>query len=258
MESQKLDALLGELTPEMREYFFPGWFSPEPPTDNHILWYRGISCPTLVADKISDIADALYEELGTPEPEPEPMMMPEAEPERKPEPEVEEVLPDPRVQDFLKELSRIQEKYNISIEELDAILKYTVSLSHLHINRYGKITLSDFGNREIKMPGIAKSLYFLYLRHPEGLRYKDIADHRDELLGIYRKITGRDDPEAIEKSIDLLVDPYGNGLNVNASRIKTAFRNAVDDRIAQFYYISGAAGEIKKVPLDRDLVIWEY
>lgn len=247
MDSDKLYALLRELTPEMREYFFPGLSSPAPPTDNHTLWYRVISCSTLVADKIC-----------APEPEPEPMMMPEVEPERKPEPEVEEVLPDPRVQDFLKELSRIQEKYNISIEELEALLKYTVSLSHLHINRYGRITLSDFGNREIKMPNIAKALYFLYLRHPEGLRYKDIASHRDELLGIYRKITGRDDPEAIEKSIDLLVDPYGNGLNVNASRIKTAFRNAVDDRIAQFYYISGAAGEIKKVPLDRDLVIWEY
>ena len=62
----------------------------------------------------------------------------------------------------------------------------------------------------------------------------------------------------MEKSIAILVDPFGDALNVNASRIKTAFRNAVSDRIARFYYINGAAGDIKKVPLDRDLVIWEY
>jgi len=46
--------------------------------------------------------------------------------------------------------------------------------------------------------------------------------------------------------------------SVNASRIKAAFRNVVSDRIARFYYLEGAAGEVKKVPLDRDLVIWEY
>ena len=236
MKPHERYALLDELTPELRAYFFPGLVPSAPPLkQSRCLAKKSLS---------TIVADFFYEDVCAPEMEPET--------------EVEEVLPDPRVQDFLKELSRIQEKYNISIEELEALLKYTVTLSHLHISRYGKITLSDFGNREIKMPNIAKSLYFLYLRHPEGLRYKDIAGHRDELLGIYRKITGRDDPEAIEKSIDLLVDPYANGLNVNASRIKTAFRNAVDDRIAQFYYISGAAGEIKKVPLDRDLVIWEY
>lgn len=108
------------------------------------------------------------------------------------------------------------------------------------------------------MPNVAKALFFLYLRHPEGLRFKDIANHKEELVRIYSSITGRDEPEEIEKSIDLLVDPFVNALNVNTSRIKTAFRNTVSDRIARFYYINGAAGDVKKVPLDRDLVIWEY
>lgn len=165
---------------------------------------------------------------------------------------------DPRTEQILAEIRRLQEKYGVSIDELEVMLGYTVKLSPIRITRSGKIFLSEYEYKEVKMPNVAKALYFLYLRHPEGLRYKEIADHKDELLQIYGNISGRDIPEEIEKSIALLVDPYGNALNVNASRIKTAFRNVVSDRIARFYYISGAAGDAKKVPLDRDLVLWDH
>ncbi len=165
---------------------------------------------------------------------------------------------DPRTELILAEIRRLQEKYNVSIDELEAVIGYTVKLSPMRIMRSGKIFLQSFDNIEVKMPNVAKALYFLYLRHPEGLRFKKIADHRDELAAIYGNLTGRDDMQESEKSIDLLVDPFSNALNVNVSRIKAAFRNAVNDRIARFYYINGAAGDIKKVPLDRDLVIWEY
>ena len=170
----------------------------------------------------------------------------------------EEERLDPRTEQILDEIRRLQEKYDVSIDELEILLGYTVQLSQLHILRSGRIYLSAYDNTEVRMPNVAKALYFLYLRHPEGLRFKEIADHRDELVHIYSNITGLNDQEEIEKSIDLLVDPFSNALNVNASRIKTAFRNAVSDRIARFYYINGAAGDVKKVPLDRDLVLWDY
>ena len=51
----------------------------------------------------------------------------------------------------------------------------------------------------VKLPNISKALYFLYLRHPEGLRFKDISGHKDELLHLYGGITGRDGPAEIEK-----------------------------------------------------------
>lgn len=165
---------------------------------------------------------------------------------------------DPRTELILAEIRRLQDKYKVSIDELEVLLGYTVKLSRLRILRSGRMFFPDFENAEICMPNVAKSLFFLYLKHPEGLRFKDVADHKEELVSIYGSITGRDDPDEIARSIDLLTDPFGNALNVNASRIKTAFRNVVSDRVARFYYINGAAGEIKKVPLDRDLVIWEY
>lgn len=57
---------------------------------------------------------------------------------------------------------------------------------------------------------------------PFGHVLFDVADYREELLSIYRSICGRDNPAEIEKSIDHLVNPLGNALNVAASRIKIA------------------------------------
>lgn len=163
---------------------------------------------------------------------------------------------DSKTEALLKEIERIQKEYGVSIEDLEILLGYRVTLSRLQITQIGKLYLTEFNNVEVKMDNVSKALYILYLKHPEGIPFKEVGDHREELLSIYRSICGRDNPEEIEKSIDHLVNPLGNALNVAASRIKIAFRNVVSDRVAKFYYINGSAREAKKVPLDCDLVIW--
>lgn len=258
MNQSKIEMLLRELTPRIRAYLFPGLVLPASRPEEPPVYGSALPEPMDASD--NHLGEECFETAK-----------PVLRRERKPlfgsraaarestvasEPDAEAL--DPRTEEILSEIRRLQEKYGVSIEELELILGYTVKLSPLQISRSGKIVLPDYGGAEVKMPNISKSLYFLYLRHPEGLRYKDIADHKSELLHIYGGITGRDDPAEIERSIDLLADPFGNALNVNASRIKAAFRNVVRDRIARFYYISGGAGEMKKVPLDRDLVLWEY
>jgi hypothetical protein len=39
------------------------------------------------------------------------------------------------------------------------------------------------------------------------------------------------------------------------SKIKAAFVKAIGDELAKFYYIQGGNGEVKKVELDRGLVV---
>lgn len=181
--------------------------------------------------------------------------LPEAAP--VPPPAAPEEPLDPRTLAILTEIDRITEAFGISVEELEVLLGYRVKLSRLQISRSGRILLADFG-KEVKMNQLSKAVYFLYLRHPEGIRFKEMSDHRAELLSIYLGITGRDAQDEIERTIDALIDPLENGLNVCASRIKAAFRNQVGEHVARFYCLEGAAGEAKKVPLDRDFVIWEY
>lgn len=165
---------------------------------------------------------------------------------------------DPKTKALLDEIEAIKVKYGVTIEELEAVLSYRVKLSHLRITRHKEIILDDFDHREVKMDALTKSIFLLYLKHPEGIRYKELCDYRDELENIYLSISGRSDMDSIRKSIDDLTDPVtSNSINEKVSRAKKAFREVVDVRIARFYYIDGRQGAAKRIALDRSLVIWE-
>lgn len=139
---------------------------------------------------------------------------------------------------------------------LRRLFQPTQKLSRMHI-RYGRIFLPDYNNMEIKMPPLSKAIYLLYLRHPDGIKFSYLPDHRDELLHLYEMISGRDNREDIRKSIDDVTDPTRNSINEKCSRIKQAFLREFDDSIAQNYYITGERGEAKKILLPTEMVTWE-
>lgn len=163
-----------------------------------------------------------------------------------------------RIKEILAAVDEIQEKYGVTIEEFEAILSYKVKLSHLRITASGKIYLDDFRGTEVKMDPLTKTVFLLFLNHSEGIEFKNISDHRKEIESIYGRVSRSGNPEAIRSSLDKLCNPVeSNSLNEKVSRVKRAFTNVVDDRIARQYYIEGPAGGIRRIALDRDLVIWE-
>ncbi len=170
----------------------------------------------------------------------------------------EEDAPDARVQAILDAWYKIEREFGITIEDMQVLLGYEVKLSRMHITVSGRLFLSDFDNREVKMDDLTKAVYYFFLRHPEGARLKELCEHETEILHIYSGLTGRDDVRKIRESVRNLLDPYGNGMNVCMSRIKKAFRDVVSDRVARFYYVYGRSGGIRTIGLDRDLVIWEH
>ena len=164
-----------------------------------------------------------------------------------------------RTQRILDEWERLSKRFGIDIEGLQAIIGYKVKLSRLCITASNRIYLADLeGQPEVKLDDLTKALYFFYLKHPEGAAFKELQSYEDEVLRIYLTITGRDDLVGIRKSIASLVSPYSDGRNSCVSRIKKAFRDIIDDRIAKYYYIDGKYAETRTVRLDRDLVIWEH
>lgn len=166
---------------------------------------------------------------------------------------------DPKTQRIIEAWEKIEREFGITIDDLDIILGYRVKLSHLHITTSGKIILADLnGGKEVKMDDLTKALYFFYLRHPEGVALKELQTYENEILHHYMTITGRDDPKVIKNSIDTLLNPFSNNLNVSLSRIKKAFKDVVGDRVAKFYYVDGRYAEPRKVAIDRDLVIWDH
>ena len=63
------------------------------------------------------------------------------------------------------------------------------------------------------MTPIHKALYILFLNHPEGIEFKNLIDHREELLAIYQKMGSRMEQSKIEETVNRLVNPLDNAIN---------------------------------------------
>lgn len=138
----------------------------------------------------------------------------------------------------------------------DDKLKHQVKISRLKITKDGAVMLTDY-NKEVKMEPLTKAVFLLYLRHPEGIAFKELTDFRKELAELYVKIKPYGLNDRVIKSIEDVTNPLLNSINEKCSRIKAAFVAEVDASLADQYYVTGKSGEQKKVTLPRKLVIWE-
>jgi hypothetical protein len=120
-----------------------------------------------------------------------------------------------------------------------------------------KIYLTDFGNLEVRLNPKERSLYLLYLNHPEGISLPELYDHRGELLTIYQRLSGRESNEDMQRTIQSLVNPIESDINVNLSRIRKKFKDAVGEELLHFYDITGEHGAEKSIKLDRELVTYK-
>ena len=131
-------------------------------------------------------------------------------------------------------------------------------LSKLVVEKSCRILLPEFNSTEIKMPRLAKTLYILFLRHLNGIRLKELFQHKKELLEIYNKVTNKNERDKIENSIHDLVDMSKNSIHENCSRIRSAFVSQMDESIAGHYCIQGSRGDIRKVSLPAELIQLQF
>lgn len=128
-------------------------------------------------------------------------------------------------------------------------------LSPILITKDYRIVLPAYNNMEIEMPTLSKVVFFFYLRHVKGLRFKELIDYRSELLDIYCTISNRENIDKMEQSIDELVDSTRNSINEKCSRIRAAFVSKFTDDLAHHYYITGNYASPKRITLDRNMII---
>lgn len=133
------------------------------------------------------------------------------------------------------------------------IFRPTQMLSRLKVQGM-RIFLCDYNNMEITMGPLPKTVYFLYLRHPEGIAFSEMENHYDELLSIYKSITGREDMQSIRNSILDLTIPESNSLNEKCSRIRQAFVTKINPDLARNYYVTGERGGRRRILLPREMV----
>ncbi len=142
-------------------------------------------------------------------------------------------------------------------------------LSRLLITKDYRFILLDEQNREVDLTPVHKAVYLLFLNHPEGIEFKRLREHREELLGYYMATARFMDKQTIIESVDMLVDPLNNSINEKCSRIKSVFLSMMDQYTADYYIVSSHtkkhfAGSskvwyerLKVITLPRNLVVKE-
>ncbi len=145
-------------------------------------------------------------------------------------------------------------KRGVQLHLLNELVEEQPTLSRLVITKDFRFFLPDYNNMEITMSPLPKAVYLLFLKHPEGISFKQLRYYYKELLDIYKQISNRIIESNIENSIRDLTDPTKNSINEKCARIRKAFLKQFDSAYAQHYYITGKRSEPKKITLPRELV----
>lgn len=143
------------------------------------------------------------------------------------------------------------------------------TLSPLVITKDFRFILPNYGNKEVMLSPIHKSLYMLFLNHPEGIEFKNLIDYREELLAIYNEVGIRVGPDKMVETVNRLTNPLDNAINEKCSRIKAAFSDLMDEYQADYYIINSHIKRhqststklwferLKIINLPRELVVME-
>ena len=137
------------------------------------------------------------------------------------------------------------------------LFKIKSQLSRLVVTQDYRILLPDYNDIEVKMEPLVKAVYILFLRHPEGIVFKELPDYRQELIDIYNELRPLGLNSRSLQSIEDVTNPFLNSINEKCARIRAAFVDKFDEHLAKNYFITGERGEAKKIILPQDLVVWE-
>jgi len=126
-------------------------------------------------------------------------------------------------------------------------------LSRLRVTNDFRFILLDYGNIEINLTPRGKAIYYLFLKHPEGIRFAELLDYKEEILDYYKSISSFKNIDTMQNAIEKLCNPEDKStLNTECSRIKSAFLDKIgiaEASIFEQYLIIGDRDEKKRIAL---------
>lgn len=158
-------------------------------------------------------------------------------------------------QDILRQIEEVSRDGTVEIIFADDIRKYIAllqeeGLSPLVVDSCLQIRLPLY-ELTLSLPPLAKSLYLLYMRHPEGLYRKQIADFEDELLALYAACVGRKADPAMRTTIARLTDFSTKNADKQMAKINCVFRSALGERAVHYLPTGATRGGSRRLDFDR-------
>ena len=144
----------------------------------------------------------------------------------------------------------------MSEEEIASLLHPEQPLVKLTVSRNYKLFLGE-KRIEVWMEPLVKAVFLLFLKHPEGIIFKDLPDYRQELTKIYSEVRPWGLTDRALQSIEDVTNPLLNSINEKCARIRKIFITLLNCKVADHYYIKGSRGGLKGISLPREYLIWE-
>ncbi|GAQ48280.1 hypothetical protein FPK15_contig00008-0001 [Flavobacterium psychrophilum] len=149
----------------------------------------------------------------------------------------------PKIENLIKNLFKHDKDHDFMISEV-------------LINYDFQIILPQYQNREIKLSHLTKSIYILFLKHPEGILLRELYKYENELLSIYKAISYQVSLDKMKKSVQHLITNE-KAIFVHFSRIKSVFMKNFTNNYARYYYIQGEKGQKKLIKLPLSKIIFQ-
>lgn len=127
----------------------------------------------------------------------------------------------------------------------------------LFIDRDYTIHLGGPKDEILQLRPLVKTLFILFLKHPEGILLKQRDLYRQELEKIYGIIAPNISREDIQTRIGRLVDLQDNSFSEKASVLNARLEELLPDGIAGNYQIKGQNGCPRRIKLNPLLIHWE-
>lgn len=166
----------------------------------------------------------------------------------------------------MKSVNRLNELGHDSIYKYDLVRSYDedAGFPFLYVNKDLSIVISDVEEDFVlDLDAIHKAIYLLFLHHPEGIRYSNCSDYREELILIYKKLKpSYKGSGAGQRTIDNLLnfeeEGYLKNLSQKISRIKKEITKTLgNSKIAKGYVIHEEGEDLRLVTIAQiGGVVW--
>ena len=157
------------------------------------------------------------------------------------------------------ELLVLMEKVQERLKNLGCgfgLITESVEPVELFIDRNFIIRMGGPDGPMLQLRPLVKTLFILFLKHPEGILLKQRDCFRAELEEIYGVISPNTDREDVKARIGRLVDLEDNSFSEKASVLNARLEELLPEGIAGDYQIRGRNGCPRKIRLNPLLVHW--
>lgn len=141
------------------------------------------------------------------------------------------------------------------MEQIEEVLRGKLTIkseqtSPIVVNGDLKVILPAYNELELRFSPLLRTLYILFLSHPEGIVLKQIANHRKEIEDIYLLIKPGGNDDLMKYSIDEICDPMSDSLRQKISKINRIIKGSIlNPELADHYLIKGLRGQAYSISL---------